>query len=1286
MMAYLTPTGRDNMPTTLTPNETVTVEIFVYPFHAAPTGDLIDYFAGQLATGLTKAGMLDFLFEYEYAGSPFTGYYKGVTDAAFCRNLVDNFCYRTDIASGTRQGWADWLTTWMQNFDSRGAMVAELIGLVDGYTGTDPDLLTLKTSLTAHVAAAVTFAESSSGGLWDRGGWGQLLEPLMPPVPTYALSTSASAIDEGASVTFTLETANVAAGTEIAFSLAGTGINAADVKGGLTGGVFAVGANGRATATFELNNDLATEGVETLRLEMEKGLGAIEVTVRDTSITPPPVPTYALAVSVPEVDEGGTVTFTLTTTNVAAGTEVGFTLIGTGVELADLANNSLFGSFIVGADGKATQQRTLVADNKTEGPEVLTLKLNARSESASVTVKDSSVTPEPVTPETVVIADAMNNSNAGPPDDAREGELGIETWLTYDFLDQSGSGADRMTLGQLRGTSSTAGAPLNTTNSKADRGNIPQVSNQHLYTFDLGLGTDRVDYSAETGQVTAVQSADALADERLSVLVNDNQDDTDFNDATDRIDTLEQVEEIVASKGGGVIDLTDSGQDWLITFSYNFDDQDDVVTAPDREVHRVRLADLDTGDTITNGYLEFRDAGLSSSVTQATAAWTDIQGSDNDETIQFSADESTDQRLNELRGGRNTVEYSQLSKSILVSVEMEAWADSTDSADDGNGTGMITATASFTTGNGVTLLSPATHVTRSHTPDNEIASGSLRLNGSQDSEDAIDFDGAPMAKSFTLGRTGSSLVTVAMLGVDTDTAFSFSNFNRLEDNGDTDDLYIALNLEDAIDNDPNLLEGSSADHDAIRIFDDAIGTEAVGGDDEEINLDALNGSADGFDFDFDVLDISGITETDLSVDGSADSDDELVIGLLDTLDVVTRFESVVLTDDSIDEGTSLILDLDTDRVIAGSTTLFTYSGSALSAGGTLFGDDGQANPIEPMSAGMTLTVIDTSPGAGATLRGGDGDDHLTGGFGNDQIRGGGGDDTLDGGLGVETWTFGIGGAPDANAANRIVLTLTIDGVVLTLTEAAVADTSYADGNGAVIDGVGPTAIGTAMAALINSNVADINAGPGSGELDGAAYSSSTGELRILFKGGLDANDAVSIVLTGNGDTGSFVLSAGVNVDGGSGDDNFVFEASGAANGSDTIENFDAGIDTLDVTAFTGTAITSAAASINAVNGGTFSGLESRAEFIFNKTGADLDDGDFSTVAAAGKFVVPEGTRKIVAVTADSTGNGGGSNTPVLLYYVDNGAVTGLADLTVTLVGTISADDELSLADIYAALS
>ena len=92
---------------------------------------------------------------------------------------------------------------------------------------------------------------------------------------------------------------------------------------------------------------------------------------------------------------------------------------------------------------------------------------------------------------------------------------------------------------------------------------------------------------------------------------------------------------------------------------------------------------------------------------------------------------------------------------------------------------------------------------------------------------------------------------------------------------------------------------------------------------------------------------------------------------------------------------------------------------------------------------------------------------------------------------------------------------------------------------------------------------------------------------------------------------------------------------------------------------------------------------------FGKAAAAMTEGVLLArpdALASGIVVVPEGTRKIVAVTADSTGNGGGSNTPVLLYYVDNGAATGLADLTVSLVGTISADDELSLADIYAALS
>ena len=56
---------------------------------------------------------------------------------------------------------------------------------------------------------------------------------------------------------------------------------------------------------------------------------------------------------------------------------------------------------------------------------------------------------------------------------------------------------------------------------------------------------------------------------------------------------------------------------------------------------------------------------------------------------------------------------------------------------------------------------------------------------------------------------------------------------------------------------------------------------------------------------------------------------------------------------------------------------------------------------------------------------------------------------------------------------------------------------------------------------------------------------------------------------------------------------------------------------------------------------------------------------------------------MVAVTADPTGSGGdAANTPVRLYYVENGATAGLGDLTLSLVATLSGPEELSLADIF----
>ena len=83
----------------------------------------------------------------------------------------------------------------------------------------------------------------------------------------------------------------------------------------------------------------------------------------------------------------------------------------------------------------------------------------------------------------------------------------------------------------------------------------------------------------------------------------------------------------------------------------------------------------------------------------------------------------------------------------------------------------------------------------------------------------------------------------------------------------------------------------------------------------------------------------------------------------------------------------------------------------------------------------------------------------------------------------------------------------------------------------------------------------------------------------------------------------------------------------------------------------------------------------------------MSSAHFSVTAAAGKLVLADGTKSVVAVTADPTGTrGDAANTAVSLYYVENGPAAGLGDLTVSLVGTVSGPVELTLGEIFAAMN
>ena len=203
--------------------------------------------------------------------------------------------------------------------------------------------------------------------------------------PTYAISPGAVSVNEGGSVTFTVNTTNVAAGTAVPYLLSGNGITASDLLGGQLSGTVAITQSGSAVISVPIAADLTTEGPETLVLTVA-GKTA-QVVINDTSVAA--AATYALAASSSSVNEGSVATFTLSTTNVPSGTSVPYTLSGTGITAGDFVSMQLSGSVIVDLAGKAVISLPIAMDQSTEGPETLTL--SALGATAQIVINDTSM-------------------------------------------------------------------------------------------------------------------------------------------------------------------------------------------------------------------------------------------------------------------------------------------------------------------------------------------------------------------------------------------------------------------------------------------------------------------------------------------------------------------------------------------------------------------------------------------------------------------------------------------------------------------------------------------------------------------------------------------------------------------------------------------------------------------------------------------------------------------------------------------------------------------------------
>ncbi|MFO7628170.1 MAG: S8 family serine peptidase [Prochlorococcaceae cyanobacterium] len=211
-------------------------------------------------------------------------------------------------------------------------------------------------------------------------------------------------------------------------------------------------------ATTSLSGKTVTGG----RLDVNASLQLLSATLSDGGSSTNP-PTYSLAAAANSVNEGGSISFTLTTTNVAENTTLVWKLSGSGITTADVDGGSLQGSLTVGADGKASFSVTLANDLTTEGAETLVAGLFADNtsttvlSSASVVVNDTSLSPVSSTPlvlwgttsNDVITGAGGNDQLAGVPArgtkaaDLGRGQIDILT---------GGAGADLFLLADSRGT------------------------------------------------------------------------------------------------------------------------------------------------------------------------------------------------------------------------------------------------------------------------------------------------------------------------------------------------------------------------------------------------------------------------------------------------------------------------------------------------------------------------------------------------------------------------------------------------------------------------------------------------------------------------------------------------------------------------------------------------------------------------------------------------------------------------------------------------------------------
>ena len=224
-----------------------------------------------------------------------------------------------------------------------------------------------------------------------------------PPPPTFNITPSAASVNEGSSISFTVNTTDVSA-TTLYYSTGGTA-SAADFSNNSLSGSFSLVSTGSTTgiATFvrSIATDFDTESGEVFNIVIRTGsVSGTAVTTSSNITIGDTVPSVTITESATSVDEGGSVTFTISGSNIPDGNYY-YTIYeeeGT-IASTDFNPANLNGSFSV-SNNSGSITITIAEDITSEGPDKFRIQIrrdsvsgNIISTSNAITINDTSTTP-----------------------------------------------------------------------------------------------------------------------------------------------------------------------------------------------------------------------------------------------------------------------------------------------------------------------------------------------------------------------------------------------------------------------------------------------------------------------------------------------------------------------------------------------------------------------------------------------------------------------------------------------------------------------------------------------------------------------------------------------------------------------------------------------------------------------------------------------------------------------------------------------------------------------------